>query len=141
MNNNNNAARIVTPSPRPTSYMYVPDVIGSAPPSSSHPAPPRYAIGQHIKKTFHGFGVFVGVITRLPARDLPYYRIHYPRDSDEEDIHQDEIHKYIWPDATIGSTCTRSTVRTTRRTTSSLSHSRPLYWAAHSKVVPRSRGV
>ena len=54
-----------------------------------------YGIGQRISKTFPVGGVFVGVITILPTGGQPYYRVYYPEDSDEEDIHQDEIGQYI----------------------------------------------
>ena len=92
--NNNSAARIVTPSPRPAAPV-VPDGIGST--SSSRPnSPPRYSIGQRIRKFFASPGkVFEGVITIVPADGSPYYRVYYPEDSDEEDIHQDKIDEYI----------------------------------------------
>ena len=55
---------------------------------------PRYRIGQVIEKFFKGYGMFVGKIAELPSEDMPFYRVVY-EDGDAEDIHEDDISKYV----------------------------------------------
>lgn len=54
-----------------------------------------YAIGQRMKKQFPGFGECEGVITLLPTGGHPWYRVRYLADDKEEDIHRDDISKYV----------------------------------------------
>ena len=51
-------------------------------------------IGDKIRKSFPGHGVFVGTIVRLPTSDSPYYGVYYS-DGDSEDIHDDDISQYV----------------------------------------------
>ena len=66
----------------------------SASASVPEPVAPRYRVGQVIEKFFKGYGTFSGKISEVPWKDWPYYRVHY-EDGDGEDIHEDDISKYV----------------------------------------------
>jgi len=56
----------------------------------------RYALGQPIQKVFGVHqGRYEGVVTMLPTPSIPYYRVFYPADADEEDIAVEEMPKYV----------------------------------------------
>ena len=55
----------------------------------------RYALGQPIQKVFGMHqGRYEGVVTVLPTPSVPYYRVFYPADEDEEDIAVEDMPKY-----------------------------------------------
>ena len=54
-----------------------------------------YALGQPIQKVFGMHqGRYEGVVTVLPTPSVPYYRVFYPADEDEEDIAVEDMPKY-----------------------------------------------
>ena len=63
----------------------------------SHPeedAHRTHGVGDKVRKSFPGHGVFEGKITKIPTDEFPYYRVEY-EDGDSEDINANDVSQYV----------------------------------------------